>query len=58
MKHIRQFAVDIIDSDYSITEEEIAEALEDAGFIVIGCAWKATWTEDGYEHGEPPISSD
>ena len=58
MKHIRQFAVDVIDSDYSITEEEIAKALEDVGFIVIGCAWKATWTEEGYEHGEPPISSD
>ena len=52
---ILQFAVDIED-EYE--EEEIQEALENAGITVRGVAWKARWTKEGYEKGQKPISSD
>ena len=38
--------------------ETVAETLEAFDYKVLGSAWKATWTDDGYEHCEPPISSD
>ena len=56
--YIRQFGVDILDDGYSVTENLIIEALEAYGLIVEGCMWKASWTEEGYHKGEPPIDSD
>ena len=58
MGYIRQFAIDIEDNNYDITEEMIADALEKAGFTTWGCAWKATWTEEGYHKSVQPISYD
>ena len=52
---ILQFSVDIEDEH---EEEEIWEALEVAGISVRGVAWKARWTEEGYNKGEKPISCD
>lgn len=57
MQYIRQFSVDVVDPDDTITEWTIIHALEKEGILALGCAWKATWTEDGYEKGKP-ISSD
>ena len=57
MSDVTQFAVDIED-DGNIDEEEIAKILEDAGLIVLGTAWKASWTEDDYHHSRPPYASD
>lgn len=58
MKLIIQYSVDImVDDDDYIDEEEIANVLEDNGYIVVGSAWKATWDEDGYKTGTP-LSSD
>jgi len=39
-------------------ENEVADALERQDFTVLGSAWKATWTDEGYAASEPPISSD
>ena len=58
MQYIRQFSVDVVDCDDILSEEMIAEILEKAGIPVLGCQWKATWTEDGYSKCEPPIDSD
>ena len=57
MKRVLQFAVDIED-DGMMTEELFQEAIERAGLNVLGVAWKATWTDEGYHKSEPPISSD
>jgi len=57
MQYIRQFAVDVVDDGNTLTEEEIQDVLEKAGIPVLGCCWKATWTEERYEKGKP-ISSD
>ena len=57
---VRQVSFDIVtgiefdDDDY----EKLETALEEAGFIVLGSAWKATWKLSGYEACEPPIDSD
>ena len=56
MKFVRQFSVDILDDD--VDEDQIADALENAGIICLGSGWKATWTKEDYEKGKPPISSD
>lgn len=58
MQYIRQFSVDVVDPDDTITEWTIIHALEKEGILALGCAWKATWTEDDYEKGKKPISSD
>ena len=52
---VLQFAIDVLGE---WKEEEIAELLENAGVTVLGCAWKARWTEEGYDNGDAPISSD
>ncbi len=57
MKYVRQFAVDIEDN-YETKEEEIVEALEAAGIVVLSCGWRATWTEEDYHKSGTPISSD
>lgn len=63
-KLVVQFSADIEvnkDEYYNgdlYNEEAIANALEDQGFDVRGCCWKATWTLDGYDHCKPPIASD
>lgn len=63
MKVVKQYAVDVlIDLDdpmeYDIDEEEIARALEETGYKVLGSGWRATWTEDEYNKGGKPISCD
>lgn len=55
--YIRQFSIDVIDCDDNFNEKMIQDAIEKAGIPVLGCAWKATWTEEGYRMGTP-ISSD
>lgn len=54
---VKQFSVDIVSKGEDF-EEIIPKVLEDAGYTVLGCAWTATWTKEGYEKSEPPISSD
>ena len=54
-KVIKQFSVDI---DGDVGGNQIEKMLNEAGINVKGIAWKATWTKDGYEKGEAPISSD
>lgn len=39
-------------------EDIVADTLEHNEFTVLGAAWKATWTDEGYAASEPPISSD
>jgi len=52
---VLQFAVDVEDE---WEEEDIQEALENAGIYVRCVAWKARWTKEGYDKGERPISCD
>lgn len=53
---VKQYAVDIMDD---VDPEEIAKTIENTlGVIVLGSAWKATWTLEDYEQGKKPISSD
>ena len=56
MEYIRQFAIDVIGCDDVINEEKIKDIIETAGIPVLGCAWKATWTEEGYKKGTPLYS--
>lgn len=56
-EYILQFSIDVKD-DGDMNAEQIAEILEQHGITVIGCAWKASWTEDDYNHGKPPIYFD
>lgn len=56
-KHVMQFGIDILTIE-TVTEEEIVKALDKSGITVVGVCWHATWTEDDYEHGRPPIASD
>ena len=59
MNDILQFSVDITEPyPDECLEERIPEILEEAGYIVLGCAWKARWTNKGYHNGEPPIDSE
>lgn len=57
-----QISVDIAvtDEEYDGTgiAETVAETLEMFNYTVLGAAWKATWTDEGYAASEPPISSD
>lgn len=53
-----QYSVDIVSRHDESFEEIIPKVLEDAGYEVMGCTWKATWSRYGYSHGEPPIDSD
>ena len=57
-----QVSVDIAvaDEDCSRNDiaETVAETLEAFDYNVLGSAWRATWTDDGYANGEPPIASD
>lgn len=52
-----QFSIDLADTEINM-EEKINKALEAAGLYVLGIEWKATWTNDGYHKGEPPVDSD
>ena len=52
-----QYSADIV-YDGKINEEEFAKILEAAGLVVMGTAWKATWTHDDYEQSKPPYSWD
>ncbi len=52
---VLQFSVDVEDE---WEEEDIQEALENAGICVRGVRWKARWTKEGYDKGEQPISYD
>ena len=59
-KRVRQISFDIItdiDFDYE-NYEKLETALEEAGFTVLGSAWKATWKLGDYEVGKAPIDSD
>ena len=57
-----QVSVDIAvtDEEYDGTDiaETVAETLEAFDYKVLGSEWRATWTDDGYANGEPPIASD
>ena len=56
-KLVKQYAIEIIfDENEKVDEEQIAMALENAGYPVLGVAWKATWKEDDYWDGKPPVS--
>ena len=56
-KLVKQYAIEIIfDENERVDEEQIARALENAGYPVLACAWKATWEEDDYWNGKPPVS--
>ena len=51
-----QISIDM--EDTNISEDEIAEILEEAGIPVYGIAWKARWTSEDYDNGKPPYSWD
>ena len=57
-----QISVDIMvtNEEYNGSDiaETVAETLEMFDYKVLGSAWKATWTDEGYSHSQPPISSD
>ena len=57
-----QVSVDIVvpneDCSGNDIAETVAETLEAFDYKVLGSVWKATWTDDGYEHSQPPIASD
>lgn len=56
-----QVSVDIAVADEDCSGNDIAETvagmLEAFDYKVLGSAWKATWTDSGYEQWEPPIAS-
>ena len=54
---IVQYSIDIQEYD-GMSEEDIANVLEDIGLVVYGVSWKARWTEEDYDNGKPPYSSD
>ena len=54
---IVQYSVDI-EYDGKINEEEFVKILENAGLVVMGASWKASWTNDDYEQSKPPYSWD
>ena len=54
---ILQFSMDIEDTN-EFDAYKLTSILESVGITVLGCQWKATWTNEGYEKGEAPISSD
>lgn len=61
MKLIKQYSVDILIDDEEIMEcdideEEIARALEETGYTVLGSRWRVTWDEEGYKAGRPLCS--
>lgn len=60
MRYVLQYSVDIEADEADVSEEQIAEAIENAlaDVKVLGCSWKASWTTEGYEKGESPISYD
>lgn len=56
-KLVKQYAIEIIfDENEKVDEEQMAMALENAGYSVSAVAWKATWNEDDYWDGKPPVS--
>ena len=57
MTDVIQYSADIM-YDGKIDEKKFAKILEDAGLTVLGTEWKATWTEDDYEHGRQPYAWD
>ena len=59
MRYVLQYSVDIEADEADVSEEQIAEAIENAlaDVSVLGCSWQASWTTEGYENGESPISS-
>lgn len=58
MKYIKQYAIDIEVDDEDMTEDDIADVIEQSGLIVRGCMWKATWNVKDYDKGFAPIYSD
>lgn len=54
---IRQFSIDVVD-DGIITSDEVKKILEDHGISVVGCMWKAQWTNDDYFNSKPPYLTD
>ena len=55
--YVLQFSIDISD-DGDTDADKIVEILEQHGIAVLGCMWKASWTEEGYNKGEQPIYFD
>lgn len=57
---IMQYSIDVEDDskDGGDMEKRIRDALEAADIYVVGIAWKARWTNDGYHHCEHPIDWD
>ncbi len=58
MKDVVQYSIDLLDVVDGISAEKLKKALEDAGFVVLGIGWKATWDEDAYNKGKLPKSWD
>ena len=61
VKVIKQFSIDVDSTLAADTEKELDKievGLLLAGFHVRGISWKASWTEEGYEHGRGPFWSD
>lgn len=56
-EYITQFSFDIAE-DGDTRSDDLREVLERAGYTVVGASWKATWSADGYEKGQPPLASD
>ena len=56
-RYVAQFSLDIAD-DGDTHANEIADILEQHGFIVVGSSWKATWYAEDYNKGLAPLASD
>lgn len=52
-----QYSVDIVATS-PLDMYEIERVLTEAGYIVKGIDWKATWDEEDYDDGKPPKSWD
>ena len=58
MKDVVQYSIDLLDVVDGISAEKVKKELENAGFVVLGISWKATWDEESYNNGKPPKSWD
>ena len=56
-QEVVQYSIDIVSTHFS-DAKRIAKILEDAGYIIKGIDWKATWDEVDYDKGKPPKSWD
>lgn len=52
-----QYSIDIVATSPN-DMAEIQRVLTEAGYIVKGISWKATWDEEAYDDGKPPKSWD